>query len=250
MRLLKLCALALAGVIVTGCAAFQPPVPLSGEFTQNPGLQVGLALRSPETPSFTTEGNVGLLDYAIISAAMLSLKEHVKTLDLSEFKTIEQEIAHLLQQQGFEAQVIPEFPDMETLEKFTDPDKEDTEYYAPQDMTPFAKALGVDYLITLEVFRAGFARPYEGFIPMDSPRAVFDIRGQLIDLRSNRLLWFAGIHKANSPDGAWDEPPSFPGLTNSYYITLEEAKKEIIDTFSHKQVAGEDDKNISAKVDM
>ncbi len=73
---------------------------------------------------------------------------------------------------------------------------------------------------------------YGGLLPLEPPRAVFDLHGELVDLRSNRLLWNASISKFNSPEGEWDEPPTFPALTNSFFLSIEEAKKEILDTLS------------------
>lgn len=250
MHFMKLCVFAMVGLFLVGCAAPQPPVPLSGDFHKNSGAKVGLVLSMPEGPDFSTEGDVRLLDYAIISAAMAGFNKHVKTLDLSEFKAIEKGMSNILQAGGFEAQILSEYPDVEALGKFKDPDEKDTEYYASKDMTPLAEDLGIDYLLTLEVWRIGFARPYTSFIPMAPPRAVFNARGQLIDLHNNRLLWYAGIYKANDTDGDWDEPPSFPGLTNSYYVTLEEAKQEILDIFSPQKAAAKEGENITAQVDM
>jgi hypothetical protein len=247
MRLLKLLLFVSVGLYLSGCAAPQPPVSLSKEFFQNSNLSVGVVTRQPATPAFATEGDVRLLDWAIIAAATASLNQHVKTLDLAEFKEVENEIAEILRQKGFAVQVIPEFPDMEKLKSFSDPDPKDTVYFAAKDMTPLSQDLGVNFLLMLDVYRAGFARPYSGFIPLAAPRAVFDLRGELVDLKSNRLLWYAGINKANSPDGGWDEAPAFPGLTNSFYVSLEEAKKEIIDTLSSD---GEDGESEVAKAKM
>lgn len=233
MRFLKLLGCGLAGLLVTACTAPQPPVALSGDFFQNANARVGLALQHPETPTFSTEGDVRLLDMAIIAAATASLNAHTKTLDLSDFRTVEAELTALLQQKGFAVQGVTPVPDRKQLQSFKDPDPKDTAYYAAKNMTPLASELGVDYLMLIDLYRVGFARPYSGFIPLAPPRAVFDIQGQLVDLRTNRLLWYTGIHKANMTDGNWDEPPGFPGLTNSFYTTLEQAKMEIVEALSH-----------------
>lgn len=246
MRFLKVLLLVIVGSLFAGCSTAPPFVSLSKEFYQNPNTHVGLVVMQPETPSFTWEGDVGLIEAGIIKVATASLDSHVKTLDLAEFKTIENELAEVLRQKGFTTQVIAEVPDLEKLKDFSDPDTKDAIYFAEKDMTHLAKELGVDYLVWLRVSQAGVARPYHGFIPMGAPRAAFYVACRIFDLRSNRLLWKHLVIKANSPDGNWDEPPSFPGLSNSFYVTLEQAKKEIVDTLANPEVTVVADAKASA----
>lgn len=249
MRLFKLIGYGLVGLFVSACAAPQPPVSLSQNFFQNTPARVGLAISQPEAPTFSTEGDVRLLDMAIIATAMAQFKGHVATLDLADFQAVAKEVTDLLQQKGFVVKQISPAPDMEELPSFSDPNTKDSIYFAEKDMTRLASQLGVDYLLSINLYRAGFARPYSGFVPLAAPRAVFDIRGQLVDLRDNRLLWYAGIHKANSAEGNWDEPPNFPGLTNSYYVTLEQTKEAIVATLANPVPTGSDKEQVAAKAD-
>ncbi len=249
MRLAKLSLFVFFGLYLSGCAASQPLVSLpeffqprefhqgkeffhSGEFFQSPDARVGVVTRKPEAPAFIPEGNYSLLDRVVIAASNVSLNEHVKTLDLSGFKDVEQGISEVLRRKGFSVRLISEVPSQDNLQNFSDPNPDDEAYFAAKDMRFLHRDLDVDFLLILEIRRAGFARPYSGLLPQEPPRAVFDLHGELVDLRNNRLLWNASISKYASPDGEWDEPPAFPALTNSFFIALEEAKKQIIETLS------------------
>jgi hypothetical protein len=49
----------------------------------------------------------------------------------------------------------------------------------------------------------------------------------IVDLTSNNYDWYLPLDIQRSAEGAWDEPPQFPGLTNAYFQTVEMAKDSI-----------------------
>lgn len=214
---------------LVGCATPQPPVPLDQTFyAQNDGKTVGLMLKAPEAPGLALEGNIGLLDYAIIAAATSSLSSHIESQDLGEFLAVSEELSLGLENEGFTT-VRLEAPEKEPkLAKFKDPDSGDTVYYAKQDHRDLAEQHKVDYLLKLTATSAGLTRPYYGFVPTDAPRAVFNVHGELIDLSTNQLLWYANIAQSAYATGEWDEAPSFPGLTNTYYVVMNKAKQDVL----------------------
>lgn len=233
-HLLKLSFAAVFAALV-GCATPQPPVPLDQQFyTVEDNKKVGLMLEAPEKPGLALEGNIGLLDYAIIAGATSSLSEHFEKQSLDEFLAVAEDLGSNLEAEGFVLERLEVPEESPKLAKFKDPDSKDKTYYAAKDHRGLAEEHGVDYLLKLQATRAGLARPYYGFVPTDDPRAVFDVHGELIDLSTNELLWYANISQAAYASGEWDEGPNFPGLTNTYYVVMNKAKQDVVNALARK----------------
>jgi hypothetical protein len=218
----------LAIVLSTGCATIQPPVSMSKDFYQSNGKTVAVNYTPLEKPSFYMEGDVRLLDFAIISAATSSLSSHLKTLDSTDFDLVKEKVKLSLEQHGFQVIVLEEPIDPEKLDSFSDPNSDDHIYFARKDYTSYKEKLNIDFLLNIQVSRMGVARMYHGFLPLADPRGVFDVHGEVVDLTTNKLLWYQDISESVSSNGNWDEPPSFPGLTNSFYIALEQARQRTV----------------------
>lgn len=213
-------------------------MPLDQGFYQQEGKTVGVMLEVPEKPGLALEGNIGLLDYAIIAAATSALTDNIEKQELSEFVAVSESLSQSLESEGFNV-VRLEAPEKEPkLGSFKDPDGKDTTYFAKKDHRPLAGQYQADYLLKLTATSAGLARPYYGFIPTDDPRAVFNVHGELIDLSSNQLLWYSNISHSAYASGEWDEAPAFPGLTNSYYVVMNQAKEDVVKALSKKSADG------------
>ncbi|MCW8125433.1 hypothetical protein [Microbulbifer halophilus] len=219
---------------LVGCATPQPPVPLDQQFYTAEDKKVGLMLEAPEAPDLALEGNIGLLDYAIIAAATSSLSEHFEKQNLNEFLAVAEELSSSLEKDGLTVVRLEVPEEAPKLAKFKDPDSKDQTYYASRDHRGLVAEHGVDYLLKLKATRAGLARPYYGFVPTDDPRAVFDVHGELIDLSTNELLWYANISQSAYATGEWDEGPNFPGLTNTYYVVMNKARQDVVNALARK----------------
>lgn len=228
MKIIARIAVILSVLLAVGCTTFQPAVNFDDQFWQTDRKTVGILYTPPEEAGFYMEGDVRLLDYAINAAANSKLSAHAKSLDISDFHLIVDEVTLALQNEGFTVKLVNEDIDTGKLKKFVDPDKEDTTYFASKDYTPMADSQNVDYLLLLRTKRVGFARPYQGFIPLEDPRSVFEVHGEVVDLSSNQLIWYKDIDESSISNGTWNEPPTFPGLTNGFYIALESARQRII----------------------
>lgn len=235
--LLRLSFAAIFAALV-GCATPQVPVPLDQGFYREEGKSVGVMLKVPEKPGLSLEGNIGLLDYAIIAGATSALTDNIEKQELSEFIAVSELLSQSLESEGFNV-VRLEAPEKEPkLGSFKDPDSKDTSYFAEKDHRPLADQYQADYLLKLTATSVGLARPYYGFIPTDDPRAVFNVNGELIDLSSNQLLWYSNISRSAYASGEWDEAPEFPGLTNSYYVVMNQAKEDVIKALARKKADG------------
>ena len=223
-------------LLFTGCATTpQPAVPLVDTYWEVLNQTVGVYVQLVEKPEFYMEGDVRLLDFAVNAAAMGSLKKHVEGLDVSDYESLREEIYKKFLEQGKSVTLLNDVQKIADLPAFEDPNKEDTIYYSAKDFTALKKKYKIDQLLVIMPKRVGVVRPYYGFIPIGDPRAVFEVHGELVDLETNQLLWYADVLRANYSSGKWDEPPAYPGLTNSFYTALEAAKQEVL-THLHNKV--------------
>ena len=242
MRRITSFCLLLVCLCLVGCAATQPIVPMSQQFYAQPASTVGIVFVEQKQAELFTWGDTSLLDMAIIATATAQLQAHIKTLDMSDFSDIKGQVAKILESKGFSVSMLGELPPLEKFADFSDPDKNDTEYYNKKDLRSLRERLSIDFLLRIQTFRVGVARTYNGFIPTSPPSASFGAEGQLTDLRNNRLLWHQGFINTKPADGDWDEPPNYPGLTNSYFIVLEETRKELLDGLLAKPTSTEQQK--------
>jgi hypothetical protein len=216
-------------LLLMGCATTpQPSVPLVDAYWESSDQKVGVYVQSVEKPEFYMEGDVRLLDFAVNSATMSSLKKHLAGLDVSDYESLREQINKRFLDQGKSVTLLIDHQKIEDFPTFEDPNKEDAIYYSAKDYSSLKKKYMVDQLLVIVPKRVGVARPYYGFMPMGDPRAVFEVHGELVDLETNQLLWYADVLRANYSSGKWDEPPTYPGLTNSFYAALEAAKQEVL----------------------
>ena len=219
-------------LLLAGCATTpQPEISLANNYWDNPDQNVGVYVGLAKIPQFYMEGDVRLLDYAINAGVMSALTNHLEKLDISDYSILRDEIADILSDQGKSVKLLIENNLTDDFPSFEDRNKEDTIYYAIKDYTELKKKLGIDQLLIIKPSRIGIARAYYGFMPMGDPRAVFEVHGELVDLQTNQLLWYANVKHEKYSSGNWDEPPSYPGLTNSFYSALEETKRELLSHF-------------------
>ena len=227
-RLIKASLVSLS-LLLFGCASTShPPIVLEKNFWTKKDQKIGIYVDMQTKPLFYMDGDVRLLDYAINAAATSTLSSYVEKLDDSEFNSVAQDLQTAAQSHGYTAEIISQKIDPSKLKDFKDPDSKDTTYFEEKNFSALKAALGVDYLVFIKVNRVGVARPYKGFIPLADPKAILEASGELIDMSSNQLLWSSPIMESTAANGQWDEPPNYPGLTNSFYVSLAAAKQQII----------------------
>ena len=121
--------------------------------------------------------------------------------------------ASRLSARGFKADVVGDIGVYETMADFKKDDG-DNQRYAHKDYRHFGHS-GIERLLVLRVAGIGTKRGYYGFIPMGSPVAFFSVQGQLIDLKSNRILWDKIIVTTKPIATPWDQEPDYPNLIDA-----------------------------------
>ena len=76
----------------------------------------------------------------------------------------------------------------------------------------------------INVQQLGFVRNYAAYVPTSDAKATVSGIAYMVNLKTNAYEWFDHVSITRSADGAWDEAPAFPGLTNACFQAIEQAK--------------------------
>lgn len=215
--------------LTTGCVtAPQLPVALEDSFWQQEEKKVGIAMT--EIPKLTVHlpGASCLLCIATAKLANSALSKHVETLSYGDLPELKTELAKRFEKRGTAVSVLDEVLNLKALPK----NKSKLPNSAYKDFSAFKEKYGISHLLVVDIRLIGMHRTYSSYIPTSDPKAVFDGSSYLVDLENNTYDWYLPFDIYKSSSDEWDEPPSFPGLTNAYYQALEIGKESIYSPFS------------------
>lgn len=212
-----------------GCATKpQEPVVFAPTKISNPAVRVGVAMAPLPKVDTYFPGASCLLCLAAASVANSSLTSHTQKLPFNELANVKNEIADLLKKKGVNVKVIADPLVVADLPSF----KSDAANMARKDFTSLKAKYDVDKLVVINIVTLGMWRTYSAYFPTSSPQAAVAGSGFMVNLADNAYDWYEPISFYRSAEGAWDEPPNFPGLTNSYYQAIEATKDTLKKPFT------------------
>jgi hypothetical protein len=197
----------------------QNPVSLTKENLAAQKGRVAVAIRVAN-PDLYLPGANCLLCIGAATIANSSLNTYSKTLKTDELAAVKGELVELLRKRGVDAVAFDGQIDLDKL-----PDLKLGPNMATKDFGAVAK--GVDHLVVINVQQVGFVRNYAAYVPTSDAKATISAFAFMVDMKSNAYEWFDHVVITRSADGAWDEGGSFPGLTNAYFLAIEQAKDRV-----------------------
>ena len=214
-------------IVITGCAvAPQEPIAIQDNVWQQNSMKVGVLMSTVPELNVHMPGAECLLCLAAAEIANRSLSKHVDTLSHDDLPRMKDQLVAELGQKGVSAMSYPQAYDLNKL-----PDtKSDNSTVARKDFSSFNDGSGLSHLLVIQVNMLGMYRPYSAYIPNSDPKAVFAGAIYLVNLQDNTYAWYEPVSIYRGATGEWDEPPSFPSLTNAWYQALEMGKKKILAT--------------------
>jgi hypothetical protein len=213
--ILALCA---GAALLGGCAVPYKPIELDSSFWQQRDVAVGVVANAPPEVTAHMAGTQGLLDIAINKGNASKMVEQMKALSVERVAAIPANFADGLGRRGFKVMKLDPI-DPEKFPEFKPAGE--PELYASRDFQSL-KAKGIDRLLLVEVQRIGTIRAYQGFIPLGAPRAVFGVKGQLIDLKTNKLLWNNRYEVQAAIAEPWDQEPDYSNVKAAVMKTMTE----------------------------
>lgn len=212
-------------VIVSGCASKpQQPISLAQDAIGSKSGRVGVAMAKLPKLDTQTPGAGCLLCIAAATMANSALTTHAQTLPYDDVTAMKESVAKLMRSKGADVVVIDENLDIEALPTFSG----GGENVAKKDFTALGKKHNITRLLVIDMKALGFIRTYSAYFPTSDPKGYFNGEGYLVDLKTNAYDWYLPVVITKSADGKWDEPPTFPGLTNAYFQAVEMGKDALL----------------------
>lgn len=219
--------------VLAGCAsAPQQPVALRSEAVTSQAGRIGVAMTAVPKADTHLLGAGCLLCMATAAVANNSLTTHAKTLPADDLGRLKQEVAALIRKKGGEVVVIDDALQLDSLASFSGGSGSNgAGGFARQDFRPLQAKYKVDHLLVMDLSTVGFVRNYSGYIPTSDPKGTVAGVGYLVNLKDNSYEWYLPVNVSKSAEGAWDEPPKFPGLTNAYFQAVELSRDAFMQPF-------------------
>lgn len=216
--------------VLAGCATKpQLAVPLSSDAISVKSGRIGVATTPIPTVDTSFPGAGCLLCMAAASLANSSLTAQTQKLPPEGVAALKTRIADALRQRGADVVVIEETVKLDALPSNTAKGAN----LATKDFSSLKSRYKVDKLLLVDIRQLGIERRYSAYVPNSDPKAVLRGTGYLVDLSTNTYSWYLPVSVEKSADGKWDEPPSYPGLSNAYFQALELGKDAFMEPFIH-----------------
>ena len=209
-------------VFLAGCAGpVQLPVNLAPDYFASAKAKtgrVGVVMSELPKPDTQFPGAFCLLCIAVANGVHSGLNKEVQAFSTTELKPLPADIAALLKKRGLDVVLINEPLKVEDLPDLgaSDPVNKTRKNYSA-----LKAKYQIDRLLVVHVTSLGVWRSYSAYVPTNVPRAVLNGTVSMVDLSSHALEWYLPLALSRAAEGAWDEPPKFPGLSNAYYQVLE-----------------------------
>jgi len=210
--------------------AVQKPVSLDNSFWEKKDATVGIAVAKIPVPSSELEssGGLSLLASGIAQGMASDVTRRLEKEDFSRIYKVGGKLEDVLKAKGLNTKVssgpiaIDQFPKRDGV----------TDGYAERDFSALGAAAQAQYLLLVQVQSIGTIRGYMGVVPSTSPSGYFVAVGQLIDLKTQRLLWHKGVSIRRPSRGEWDQPPDFANLTAAVHRAVDSGIDMLVLDFS------------------
>jgi hypothetical protein len=209
-------------LLATGCVSVQEPVPLQPIANQTAKVGVMYVEAVPAETQYT--GSIGLLDYAIIAGVNKSLDTYLKSLTFEDYPVLVNEVTSKLQAKGFNAQLIDPPISLDLAKKIDLPKENKND----SDFSAITKGQDIDYLVLIQKPAIGTTRSYYGPVPTSEPLAMVALRVEMVELATGNLLWYRNLREVATIDTPWDEPDTYPNMTNSIYKNFNTAMQKVL----------------------
>lgn len=209
-------------LLASGCASIPTPIDYRGVSKEQ--ARIGIALSEPSKATTSYYGQIGLLDYAIIAGMNSGLDDYLASLSFEDYQSLTTDIQSIVSAQGHLPVVIEPAMSREEATKL----KSHKDGVGQNDYRQYQEQHGLDYMLVLRLSSIGTTRPYYGPVPTAAPTTQAVIWGELVDLHSNRVVWFRNVDVKKSIQEPWDEPDQqYPNLTNALFQALNSALESV-----------------------
>ena len=212
-------------IVLAGCVTPpQVPVSLTKEALDPATGTIAVALPGIVKPEVDVSSAGCLLCLAAASMGNKTLAAHAEKLTYEDLSKLGNELVAGLRKKGIKAMPATHVVDVGGLPDF----KTEAPNVAHQDFTAFRSKVQADKLLVVNITSLGFVRQYSAYFPVGAPQATLKGAVFIVNLKNNTYEYYQPLNFLKAADGQWDEPPTFPGLTNAYYQVIELGRDAIL----------------------
>ena len=212
-------------VVLSGCTSNpQKPVKLSKKYWDKNKEKIGIVLATtPEMDTHIVGANC-LLCMMTAAAVNSTLTDHMKTLSPDSLPELKTQIQEIIKAKGGNPVVIDRDINVESLPE----NDSDGANASKRDFSMLATEFGVSKMLVIDMDLLGAYRTYASYVPTSDPVGAVQGKAYIVNLSDNTYEWYLPLNIKVDAGDNWDEPPSFPGVTNAFYTALEQGKDAVI----------------------
>ncbi|PTU31299.1 hypothetical protein CJD38_08085 [Stenotrophobium rhamnosiphilum] len=217
--------------LLSGCATRTAIVASDASIWNDKMAIIGIAVAPMPKGDTYKSGAQGFLDLAINAAAASDLTTHLESFDSRAFQQVQLQLADKLKARGLTVKIVPgvvdpaQYPEMSSSSK--------GKYIALRDYSALQRSDGIDRLLLLSLDQVGTSRTYFGFAPTSPPIAVAKASGQMVDLKTGKILWSTSSLRNQSVTPPWDQPPSYPNIDSAIATAIVGAGNAVVSDLAY-----------------
>lgn len=225
----------LTALMFTGCATLKP-MELQPEFWQQPNKKVAVIVYELPKSAAYKAGNQGLLDIAINNAISNKFDNFVESLQFEPYSLLAQDIEKEFDQRGFDATVVKvEVKNIPALVKTAEQKKNPAVFQMNLAAVPELKDKDFAFIVTSN--QVGTTRSYYSVVPTSAPQGLYGGIAHLVDIKTNEIKWWKPVSIIKPVSGEWDQPPSYPNVSQAIDLAVEASKQEYKKQFFNKAIS-------------
>ncbi len=207
-------------ITLVGCGTTpQPTVELQANHFTNKEKKIGFYFQRGDKATTHIFGASCLLCYGVASSLTSSLDKHLATLPVSDIDSLKTLIQDEFKERSDYVTTLDDPKLLDKLPKF-----KGELGFAKQDFRGLKDKFDIDVLVVANFDSFGAYRSFSSYVPNGDPQGYLKGVVYTIDLNTNQYLQYRLVDEKVQPEGLWDEPDDFPGVTTAYYQAIENVK--------------------------
>jgi ABC-type uncharacterized transport system auxiliary subunit len=204
----KLLLLFVSMVFLSGCAP--KAINLDPSFWSDHQQTVAVAHATLKQGETYTVGNDGLLGHAFAYARLHTFEHYVQHNHIDTMQAFQARLLKQLKHKHVKAFVVDQAIDLDKLPR----DSRNDNQFAAYNLSSIRTQVDATHVLMVSVTKFGAERKANAsiFTSNSNPKAVCTLKGELVDLQTNHILWRHTFETTVTVPGKWDQPPNYPNF--------------------------------------
>lgn len=211
--------------ILSGCA-MNNSIPLPHNYWQQKQTKIAVARLVFDKPALYQEGQEGFADVLINTIVTNEFAEQLAKFDMQWYPQLQNTIYKKFVSKHMNVILISQPINASHLDIIN----KDHAMFADKNFAELRAQLKSDQLLLIRVNAIGARRRYYGFIPISKPEAICNVQGDLIDLKTNRIIWRGHGMTVIRINDKWDQPPLYSNFMQALKSSVQSSSQQLLNT--------------------